>query len=101
VRAHGEDLRAEVQAQARGDELVEALMRDYRKASLTDGDRGLLDFAVKLALTPQKMNRADVDALRAHGFDDAAIHDIVQITGLFSYYNRLADGLGIDPEPDW
>jgi hypothetical protein len=32
------------------------------------------------------------------GFSDTAIHDIVQITGFFAYYNRLADGLGIDPE---
>ena len=25
--------------------------------------------------------------------------DIVQVTALFNYYNRLAEGLGIDPEP--
>ena len=29
---------------------------------------------------------------------DTAILDIVHITGFFSYYNRLADGLGIDLE---
>jgi alkylhydroperoxidase family enzyme len=45
------------------------------------------------------VTEADVQALRAAGFDDAAVHDIVQITALFNYYNRLADGLGIDPEP--
>ena len=38
-------------------------------------------------------------ALREVGFDDVAIHDIVQVTALFNYYNRLAEGLGIDPEP--
>lgn len=59
----------------------------------------MLDFAVKLAREPRSMKRDDVEALRAAGFDDTAIHDIVQITGYFSYYNRLADGLGIDPEP--
>ena len=61
----------------------------------------MLDFVVKLTRTPSQMTRADVEGLRARGFDDTAIHDIVQITGLFSYYNRLADGLGIDPEPEW
>jgi alkylhydroperoxidase family enzyme len=45
------------------------------------------------------MTRGDVEALRAAGFSDTAIHDVVQVTGFFSYYNRLADGLGIDPEP--
>ena len=39
--------------------------------------------------------------LRDAGFNDRAIHEIAQITGLFAYYNRLADGLGIDNEPEW
>jgi uncharacterized peroxidase-related enzyme len=72
---------------------------DYRQAPLTPADRAMLDFAVKLAREPRAMTRDDADALRAAGFSDTAIHDIVQITGFFSYYNRLADGLGIDPEP--
>ena len=47
------------------------------------------------------MAKDDVDVLRAHGFDDAAIHDIVQVTALFASYNRLAEGLGIDLEDDF
>jgi uncharacterized peroxidase-related enzyme len=58
----------------------------------------MLDFAVKLTRTPDRMGAADVTALRRAGFADEAIHDIVQIAALFNYYNRLADGLGIDPE---
>jgi uncharacterized peroxidase-related enzyme len=59
----------------------------------------MLDFAVKLTREPRSMAQEDVETLRAAGFSDTAIHDIVQITGFFAYYNRLADGLGIDPEP--
>ena len=72
---------------------------DGAAASLTAADRAMLDFAERLNREPSAMTRADVAALRAAGFDDTAIHDIVQITGFFAYYNRLADGLGIDPEP--
>ena len=61
----------------------------------------MLDFAVKLTRTPHAVQREDIEALRAVGFSDEAIHDIVQITGLFNYYNRLADGLGIELEPEW
>lgn len=61
----------------------------------------MLDFAIKLSLTPSKMRREDTDALRDVGFDDVAIHDIAQVAALFNYYNRLADGLGIDDEPEW
>ena len=61
----------------------------------------MLDFAALLTRTPGAMTRAHVEALRTHGFDDAAISQIVQVTALFNYYNRVADGLGIDDEPEW
>ncbi len=41
-----------------------------------------------------------LDGLRHHGFSDEDILDAVQNTGFLSYYTRLADALGIDPEPD-
>jgi uncharacterized peroxidase-related enzyme len=81
---------------------VAAVRSDYRQAppaaELTAADRAMLDFAVKLTRDSRAATRQDVEALRAAGFSDAAIHDVVQITGFFAYYNRLADGLGIDPE---
>ena len=47
------------------------------------------------------MSAADIDELRALGLDDGAVHDVVQVAALFNYYDRLADGLGIEPEPDF
>ncbi len=41
-----------------------------------------------------------LDGLRGHGFSDEDILDAVHIIGFFNYYTRLADALGIDPEPD-
>jgi uncharacterized peroxidase-related enzyme len=76
-------------------------MDDYRQAPLAAADRAMLDFAVALTRAPAAASREDVERLRAAGFDDDAIHEIVQIAALFNYYNRLADGLGIDPEPEW
>jgi uncharacterized peroxidase-related enzyme len=82
---------------------VAAVRNDYREAppaaELTEADRAMLDFAVKLTRDSRSATREDIETLRAASFSDAAIHDIVQITGFFAYYNRLADGLGIDPEP--
>ena len=83
-----------------GTALVQAVKTDYRSADLEATDRAMLDFAVKLTLAPASVQPADLDVLRSHGFDDAAIHDIAQVTGLFAYYNRLADGLGVDLEPE-
>ena len=79
-----------------------AVRSDYRQAppaaELSASDRAMLDFAVKLARAPRSTTRDDVEALRAAGFSDTAILDIVHITGFFSYYTRLADGLGIELE---
>lgn len=80
---------------------MRAIETDYRNAALSAADRQMLDFAVKLTRTPSRMSRDDVERLRGQGFDDAAIHDIAQVAALFNYYDRLADGLGIEPEPEW
>jgi hypothetical protein len=44
---------------------------------------------------------ADVEVLRTHGFDDTAIHDAIQVIAYFNYINRIAEGVGTDPEPEW
>jgi alkylhydroperoxidase family enzyme len=41
-----------------------------------------------------------VEALRTLGLDDVAIHDAAQAVAYFSYINRIADGLGVDLEPE-
>ncbi len=61
----------------------------------------MLDYAVKLTLTPAKMIAQDVEALRQRNFSDRAILDINQIVGYFAYVNRLADGLGVELEDFW
>ena len=64
-------------------------------------ETAMLNYAMKLTADPGGMCEADIEALRAVGLTDTAIHDVAQVVGLFNYYNRLADGLGIaidDPQ---
>ena len=44
------------------------------------------------------MTPADLDRLRAQGFDDRAIHDAVQVIAYFNYITRVADALGVERE---
>ena len=83
---------------AAGDELAQQIKTDYRKADLEPATRAVLDFAHKLTLTPGRMQSEDVETLRSHGWDDRAIHDIVQVAAYFNYINRLADALGVQLE---
>ena len=32
---------------------------------------------------------------------DATISDAIQVVGYFNYVTRVADGVGIDDEPEW
>jgi len=80
--------------------LVEAIKNDYRTAELDEATRAVLDFAVKLTRTPGEMKPSDLDALRQHSLSELAIHDIVQVASYFNYINRIADGLGVDLEPE-
>lgn len=76
-------------------------MHDYRSAQLTERQRALCEFAEKLTRTPSGMIPADLQVLRRFGFSDAAILDVVQVIAYFNYINRVADALGVDPEPEW
>ncbi len=78
---------------------MHAIARDWRAAPLKPSDRALCAYAEKLTLQPARMSAADIDALRAAGLDDVAIHDATQVIGFFNYINRVADGLGVEREP--
>lgn len=45
------------------------------------------------------MTRADVQALRDVGLDDAGVLHVVTLAAWFNYINRVADGLGIQVDP--
>lgn len=83
---------------------MHAVVRDWRTAPLTPVDHALCAFAAKLTHAQKQMAPADLDALRAHGLDDQAIHDAVQVIAYFNYITRVADALGVEPEtfiPGW
>jgi len=97
--AHAADLRSEVKGEG-GAGMAKALLDDWRTASLSDADRALCAFAEALTLKPGETREGDLVPLRDAGFDDRAIHDAVQAIAYFAYINRVADGLGVDLEPD-
>ena len=76
-------------------------MHDYRKANLSPRERALCDFAVKLTTLAAETDQADIDILRAQGLSDTDISDAIHVIGYFNYITRVADGVGIDDEPEW
>ena len=60
----------------------------------------MLDYAVKLTLSPAKCTEADIQNLRETGFEDEQILLINLTTSYFNFVNRLAHGLGVTLETD-
>ena len=79
-------------------ELVEALQKDYRAAPISEQDRTMLDYVVKLTKDATQVSPDDHARLRAVGFDDRGILQITLIASWFNYINRVADALGVGRE---
>jgi uncharacterized peroxidase-related enzyme len=78
---------------------VRALQEDYTTAPLTEQERVMVDYVVKITKDATRVSPADHDALRAVGFDDTGILQITLIASWFNYINRVADALGVGREP--
>ena len=74
---------------------------DHRKADLSPRQRAMLDFAVKLARTPEAVLEMDYAQLREHGFDEEEIWDIGGITALFALSNRMAHLISMRPNDEF
>ena len=72
---------------------------DWRTAGLDQPTEALLDYVDRLTRSPASVGPSDVGQLRSLGLDDRAITDAVQVCAFFNYINRIAEGLGVDPEP--
>ncbi len=75
--------------------MVNALRNDYRTAPISEQDRTMLDYVVKLTKDATKCSPEDHTRLRAVGFDDRGILQITLIASWFNYINRAADALGV------
>ena len=78
--------------------MVTALETDYTKAPLTDQERVMVEYVVKLTKDATKVSPADHARLREQGFDDTGILQITLIASWFNYINRVADSLGVGRE---
>jgi uncharacterized peroxidase-related enzyme len=80
------------------EKMVAALRTDYRTAPISEQDRVMLDYVVKLTKDATQCSPEDHARLRGVGFDDRGILQITLIGSWFNYINRVADALGVGRE---
>lgn len=93
LTAHGQAVRA-----LSGDPILgEALVMNYRVADLTPKQRAMLDYVVMMTEASHRIEEADRQRLRDHGFSDRDIWDIANVAGFYNMTNRVASAIDMRP----
>jgi len=77
------------------EEMVAALQKDFRTAPISEQNKAMLEYVVKITRDATQCSPEDHKRLRAVGFDDRGILQITLIAAWFNYINRVADALGV------
>jgi uncharacterized peroxidase-related enzyme len=88
--AHGRVLREFLD-----DATLIAIAEHREEEVLSPPERELVRFARQVARDPSQVTEAGVASLKAHGYDDAEIFDIVATVAGRCFFTRLLDGLGV------
>jgi uncharacterized peroxidase-related enzyme len=86
IIAHGAILRV----YAKNPLVADQVAVNYRDADITERQKAVLEFALKVATRSAELVDADYDKLRDHGFGDEDIWDIGAIAAFFALSNRMA-----------
>ena len=97
VVAHGAVLRI----RAKNALVADQVAVNYRKADITERQKAMLDFAMKVCLDARSVGDKDYESLRGHGFSDEDIWDIGAITALFGLSNRMANMISMRPNDEF
>ncbi len=95
--AHGAALREQL-----GDPvLADRITLDYRRAGLDERRRAILDYAVKLTLTPLEAGQADIDTLTAFGLTLEEVWDVAELASMYNFTNRMAMATDMLPNGEY
>jgi len=97
VIAHGAILRI----RAKNPLIADQVATNYRKADITDRQKAMLDYAMKVSQTAHLVGEADFDTLKSHGFSEDDMWDIAAISAFFGMSNRLANVTSMRPNPEF
>jgi uncharacterized peroxidase-related enzyme len=97
VIAHGAILRI----RAKNSLIADQLATNPWKADLTDRERLIIEFALRMVDDSGSVTDAELDALRSGGLTDDEIWDVGAITAFFAMSNRLANLSSMRPNDEF
>ncbi len=97
VMAHGAILRI----RAKNPLIADQLATNPFKADLSDRERTIVDFALRMVDDSGSVSDSDIEELRGKGLSDDEIWDIGAITAFFAMSNRLANLTSMRPNDEF
>jgi uncharacterized peroxidase-related enzyme len=97
VVAHGAILRI----RAKDPLISDQVAVNYHKADISDRQKAMLEFALKVSNDAGSTADADFENLRQQGFSDEDIWDIAAITAFFGLSNRMANFISMRPNDEF
>ena len=97
VVAHGAILRI----RAKNPLIADQVAVNYRKADITDRQKAMLDFAIRVSTEAQRVSDRDFATLTSHGFTEEDIWDIAAISAFFALSNRIANVTSMRPNAEF
>ncbi|WP_295652723.1 peroxidase-related enzyme [uncultured Dietzia sp.] len=97
VVAHGAILRIRAKDPLVSDQIA----TNYRKADITDRQKAMLDFALKVSAEAYAVSDEDFAILEGHGFTRDDAWDIASISAFFGLSNRIANVASLRPNPEF
>lgn len=97
VVAHGAILRLYEKSAT----ISDVIATNYHSAAITDRQKAMLDFALKISNDAAHVGDDDFKTLYGYGFNDDDIWDIGAITALFALSNRMASLTAMRPNDEF
>ncbi len=74
---------------------------NYRTVALSEQERAIADFAVKITEQPGTLEAADLQKLRDVDLRDAEIFYIIEIAAMYNFTNRIMSAYGMRPDDEF
>jgi len=71
------------------------VLADYASAPISEAEKALFRFVVKVNRDSIAIGPADIAELHRAGWTDEAIYDAINVCALFNFYNRWIDAAGV------
>jgi 4-carboxymuconolactone decarboxylase len=97
VVAHGAILRIRAKAPLVADQIAV----NYREADITDRQKAMLDFAMKVSQDSASIGESDLETMHDHGFSDEDIWDVAAVAAFFALSNRMANFTAMRPNEEF